>query len=142
MKKLVTGIIASISALAMTAVPAFADPQPPAEGGGVTFNFIRGTFLVDLGTILRNIIIILFVFAAILAFVFIVIGGIQWITAGGDPKAAGSARDRITAAVIGLVIVVAAFAITLIVTSALGIDIFKTGGITLPTAPSIFTKPE
>lgn len=144
MKKIVTGIITSISALAMTAVPAFAVPTTPgtnaapAEGGEVSFNFIRGTFLVDLGTILRNIIVILFVFAGILAFIFIVIGGIQWITAGGDPKAAGSARDRITAAVIGLVIVVAAFAITLIVTSALGINIFREGGVTLPTAPSIF----
>lgn len=43
-----------------------------------------------------------------------------------------SARGRITNAVIGLVIVVAAFAITLIFTTVLGVNIFIEGGITFP----------
>jgi len=91
----------------------------------------------DLGVILKNVLLILFAFAAMLALIFLVIGGIQWIVAGGDQKAAQGARDRITAAVIGLVIVIAAFAITLVITSALGINIFS-GTINLPDATSIF----
>jgi hypothetical protein len=80
----------------------------------------------NLGQLLSNALILLFFFAAILAFIFIVIGGIQWITAGGDKVAAQAARDRITAAVVGLLIVVAAFAITLIITTVLGVNIFGT----------------
>jgi type IV secretory pathway VirB2 component (pilin) len=119
-----------ITALLLSASPVLAATfQFGGPGGSIN--------IPDLGTILKNILLILFFFAAILALVFIVIGGISWITAGGDPKAAGSARDRITAAIIGLVIVVAAFGITLIITSALGINIFE-GTITLPEATKIF----
>lgn len=79
----------------------------------------------ELGKLLSNALALLFFFAGILAFIFIVIGGIQWITAGGDAKAASAARDRITAAVVGLLVVVAAFAITLILGTLFGIDIFN-----------------
>ena len=132
MKKIATGVIGSLFVLASSALPAFAEET--------TFKFPRGNLFVNLGDILKNLLIILFVFAGILAFVFIVVGGIQWITAGGDKQAAQGARDRITAAVVGLVIVVAAFALTIIVTSALGIDIFRTGGVTLPSANSVFNE--
>ncbi|MDP2670938.1 MAG: hypothetical protein Q8P13_00495 [bacterium] len=79
----------------------------------------------NLGKIISNVLLLLFFVAGLLAFVFIVIGGIQWITAGGDKAAAQAARDRITSAVVGLLIVVAAFAITLILASVLGINIFS-----------------
>ena|SRR3990167_4670805 len=65
-------------------------------------------------------------FAAGLFFLIqVVVGGISWINAGGDPKALEAARTRITNAVIGVVIVVAAFALTVIVLSILGINIFS-----------------
>jgi hypothetical protein len=92
-----------------------------------TFDTSRVPF-TDLGQLLSNALILIFFFAAILAFVYIVIGGIQWITAGGDKPAAQAARDLITAAVVGLVIVVAAFGITWIITSVFGINIFAPGG--------------
>ena len=91
----------------------------------------------NLGDLLANALFVLFFFAAILSFLFIVIGGIQWITAGGDKMAAQSARDRITAAVVGLLIVVAAFAITLIITTVMGINIFE-GTINFPSPGNIF----
>ena len=116
MKKISLGIIGSLFALAASAVPAFAQ----------TFSFPQDKVpFTNLGKLLANALIIIFFFAAVLAFVFILIGGIQWITAGGDKVAAGNARDRITAAIIGLVIVVATFGITLIITSVMGINIFS-----------------
>jgi len=106
------------------------------------FSFNKeGIPFTNLGDLLRNALLIIFFFAAVLAFVFILIGGIQWITAGGDKFAAASARDRITAAVIGLVIVMATFGLTLIVTSALGINIFGGGVINLPTTLGPFDTP-
>lgn len=79
----------------------------------------------NLGRLMSNALALLFFFAALLTFFFIVVGGIQWITAGGDAKAAQAARDRITAAVVGLIVVVAAFAITLILGQVFGIDLFN-----------------
>ena len=83
-----------------------------------------GIPFLNLGRLLSNILALLFFFAALMAFLFILIGGIQWISAGGDKVAAASARDRITAAVVGLLILVAAFAITLILSTVLCINLF------------------
>lgn len=88
----------------------------------------------NLGQLLSNALALLFFAAALLSFVFIIIGGIQWITAGGDAKAASAARDRITAAVVGLLVVVAAFAITIILGQVFGIDLFN---FKFPTAPNV-----
>lgn len=51
------------------------------------------------------------ILAVILAFFFLLYGGVQWITSGGDKQATQSARDRITAALVGLVVVFAAYLI-------------------------------
>src|SRR3972149_8733963 len=86
----------------------------------------------NLGPLLSNTLAVIFFFAGLLAFFFIITGGIQWITAGGDAKAAQAARDRITAAVVGLLVVVAAFAITLILGQVFGIDLIN---FKFPSAP-------
>ncbi|MEX0622069.1 MAG: hypothetical protein WD187_03755 [Candidatus Woykebacteria bacterium] len=120
MKKILTAAT-SLGFLLSSAAPALA-----AE-----FTFVGDVPFRNLGELLGNLLILIFAGAAILAFIFIVIGGLQWITAGGDKMAAQSARDRITAAVVGLVIIVAAFALTLIITTVLGVNIFE-GTIVFP----------
>ena len=85
----------------------------------------------DLGEIVANLAVIAFVAAAIFFFIQIVIAGIAYINAGGDPKSMEAARNRITSAMIGLGIVVGAFAITVIVTTILGINIFTGLAITI-----------
>ena len=67
----------------------------------------------------------MFIIAAIIAFVYLVLGGIQWITSGGDKTAMESARNKITHAVVGLVVVAAAYAIILLVQAFLGVDFFS-----------------
>ncbi len=48
--------------------------------------------------------------ALILAFIFLVIGGIKWILSGGDKAGTEAAKGTITAALIGLVVVFLAWA--------------------------------
>jgi hypothetical protein len=79
---------------------------------------------VDVTAIVANLIRVAYFLAALFFLIQLFIGGISWINAGGDSKALDAARQRITNAIIGLVIVVAAFAISVIVTSALNINIF------------------
>ncbi|MCL5411822.1 MAG: DUF1700 domain-containing protein [Patescibacteria group bacterium] len=92
----------------------------------------------DLGQLISNVIVLVIFFAALLVFIFLLIGGLQWITSGGDKAAAQAARDRITAALVGLIIVVGAFAIMLIIERVFGVSVL--GGFKPPTAQNTVGK--
>lgn len=115
----IVSLASSTIALLSLASPAF------AADASITGFQTTGIPFTNLGKLMSNALALLFFVAGLLAFVFIIIGGIQWITAGGDAKAASAARDRITAAVVGLLVVVAAFAITLILGQLFGINLFQ-----------------
>jgi len=86
----------------------------------------------DIVVVIRTIIQFILVVAFVAAFVMLLIGGIRWITAGGDEKGVASARNMITAALIGLVIVLVAYAIIKLVETFFNVNII-TGGVTIPT---------
>src|SRR5262245_20542097 len=65
------------------------------------------------------------VVAAIVFFFILVIGGIRWIASGGDKAATEGARSQITAALVGLVIVFAAWAIVALINTFFHVDIFS-----------------
>jgi len=71
------------------------------------------------------------VVAGIVFFFILVIGGIRWIASGGDKAQTEAARNQITAALVGLVIVFAAWAILALIKTFFGVDIFS---LTIPTA--------
>ncbi|WKZ25368.1 MAG: hypothetical protein QY322_03170 [bacterium] len=67
-----------------------------------------------------------------LAFFFIlVIGGIKWILSGGDKAHTEGARNQITAALVGLVIVFSAWAIIQLIDTFFGVNLMK---LTIPSA--------
>ena len=70
------------------------------------------------------------VVAAIVFFFILVIGGIRWIASGGDKGQTEAARNQITAALVGLVIVFAAWAIVALVKVFFNVDIFS---LAIPT---------
>ncbi len=87
--------------------------------------------LISIETLISSAIVIILVIAA-LAFLFmLILGGIRYITSGGDKASTESARSQITAALIGLVIVFAAWAIINLVSIFFGIDILS---LNIPTA--------
>jgi len=51
-------------------------------------------------------------FLGIIFLVLMIAGGIMWMTAGGNDSKVGTARSLIVAAIIGLIIVLSAYAIT------------------------------
>jgi len=85
----------------------------------------------DIVGIIRAVIQFILVVAFVLAFVMLLIGGIRWITAGGDEKGVAGARNMITAALIGLVIVLVAYAIILLVETFFNVKIIS-GGVSIP----------
>jgi len=67
-----------------------------------------------------------------LAFFFIlVMGGVNWILSGGDKAKTEGARNQITAALVGLVIVFSAWAILQLIKTFFGVDLFS---LTIPSA--------
>ncbi len=65
----------------------------------------------DLPTALSGVLNLVFFFALILVLIYLVWGGIQWITSGGDKAGTEAARGKITGAIVGIIIVAVAFAI-------------------------------
>lgn len=54
---------------------------------------------------------LVFFFALVLVLIYLVWGGIQWITSGGDKAGTEAARGKITGAIVGIIIVAVSFAI-------------------------------
>ena len=71
--------------------------------------------------------------SGLLVFLFLVWGGLQWITSGGDKGKTEEARNRITAALVGLAIVASAWAVMQLVASFFGIGNVIGGEVTIPT---------
>lgn len=82
-----------------------------------------GTFSV--GQIISAFVSVLLIAAAVVFFFWLVLGGIKWIMSGGDKARVEGARDQVTHALIGLVIVFSAFAIARLVDVLFGVDIFN-----------------
>jgi len=73
----------------------------------------------DLPTIVGRIINIALGFVGIILLVYLIVGGFLWMTSGGSEDGAKKAKTMITNAVIGLLIVVAAFALSTFVLGSL-----------------------
>lgn len=80
---------------------------------------------VGLSDILSNLLSMLTLIAGIGFLIYFVIGAFNWITAGGDAQKVEKAGKQITNALTGLIIVVAAYSVTAIVGTVLGIDILN-----------------
>lgn len=76
----------------------------------------------SIGMLVSNFIGAFMIFAFFAALLYFLLGAFNWITSGGDKAKLQAARDEITNAFIGLVIVGAIWAIMMIVGSFLGID--------------------
>lgn len=81
--------------------------------------------------IISGAISLILIVVAIVFFFILVLGGLRWVTSGGDEKKVGEARAQITNALIGLAIVFAAWAIMKLIGTVFGIDIL--GSLTIPT---------
>jgi cytochrome bd-type quinol oxidase subunit 2 len=89
----------------------------PSEGSNIS------GLTVD--QIIQWLISITFIVAGIVFLFMLVIGGIRWIISGGDKANTESARNQVTAALIGLIIVFSAWAIANLLGGAFGVEILN-----------------
>ena len=131
MKKLIAGAtIASAYLLPLTKVFAAERIDLCLEDGG--FGGLCG--LNFGGPLVGSLLTLAFVGATIIALLFLIYGGIRWIASGGDKTQVEGAREAITGALIGLVIVfLSYFIINILLTFFTGEGL---SSLTLPTIPS------
>lgn len=110
-----TGAVSSLLLTAKMAMAAISDIEVEPGTGYAT----------DFGRMFSSVLNVVMLLAAILVFAYLIFGGIQWITSGGDKGKAEEARNKITAAIIGLIIVAASYAVINLVVNFLGFGSFN-----------------
>jgi len=84
------------------------------------FNYCDAT----LGEVVSDLLPAVFAIAAMLALLFLIWGGIRYMTSRGDPKAVDAARNTVTNAVIGLLIILFSASIFFVIGQVFKINIF------------------
>lgn len=104
----------------MSAVVASVMALPPiAYAADLTVNTPKG-FATNPGSLLTGVLRIVLVIAALLVFFYLILGGIEYITSGGEKGKTEAARNKITSAIIGLIILAASYAILTLALNFLG----------------------
>ena len=115
--KYFTGLTLLGSALvgicSLPAWAASATPSPAATTDKITITSNAGSYKLqnNLGTLIGNGLQLVYTVAALLLLVYLLWGGIDWLTAGGDSGKVDAAVAKIRNALIGLVSVAASWAI-------------------------------
>ncbi|KKQ85606.1 MAG: hypothetical protein UT08_C0005G0057 [Candidatus Woesebacteria bacterium GW2011_GWB1_38_8] len=91
-------------------------------GAGGQFSSLNS---ITIAGLISAFVILVLIVAALVFFFMLVWGGIRYITSGGDKGQTEAARNQITAALIGLVIVFAAWAIINLIQIFFNIDIIS-----------------
>lgn len=87
-----------------------------------------------LGKLISGLVGFMLTIATVWTFIQLIIGGLSWITSGGDKSALSAAREKIINAIIGLFIVMAAWGVFLLLMQFFGMS----GGTFTLTLPKIF----
>lgn len=77
--------------------------------------------------VLSNAITLFLIFGVIVTLIFLIWGGFQWSSSGGDKAKISAARAKITWAIIGLIVVFLSFFIINIVGYFFKVDLLKMG---------------
>lgn len=121
MTKKLKNVAIALSMLFLAAVPTLALPAVVAAQVNITNGICSGTSFDLSGstgcpttttssfqTLLDNIVNIFSAIVGVIAVVMIIVGGLRYITSGGDSSRVGSAKTTIIYALVGLVVVVLA----------------------------------
>ena len=112
MKKLITTLTILVALNQAVAAAAFAETLKITKPSGA---------LDNISQILSAGISLILIVAGLVAFVYLLLGGIKWITSGGDKGQVEAARNQIIQALIGLIVVFAAWGIIVLFQKLTGI---------------------
>ena len=79
------------------------------------------------GNFLSGILSAVMAVSALMVLLYFIWGAISWITSGGDKSKVEAARNRMTQAIIGIIVLAASLAIFMVVQTFLGIEVINFG---------------
>lgn len=115
--------LASLSAAATSVGLALVNvPQVLAQEANLSEIDVQAPtgFATSFSGLINGVLSFIMVIGALLVFFYLILGGIEWITSGGDKGKTEGARNKITAAIIGLIILAASYAILQLALNFLG----------------------
>ncbi len=130
MKKLVIFGLTLISLVCVSTLPALAAGLSAVDDPVKKFT--------SLGGVIQEALPIIFTAAAFLALGIFMLGALKFIVSHGDPKATEGARNTMTGAVIGLVIVLGTVALSGVLEATLGLSLFGSSRNVTAATGSVF----
>lgn len=112
MNKLRKIVLAAVLMVGSLLVPVSVFAQSSGTPGYVPSSVSKATGIFDVSNLngfLGNVLDLLVAIGGLVALAFLILGGIKYVTSGGDASKAEGARKQVIAALIGLVIVIASF---------------------------------
>jgi len=106
-------------------------PSYPTDDDGNTFKFADAT----VGDIFSAILPYIYVISGLILLFMLIAGGLGLMTAAGDPKKMEASQGRITAALIGFLIVFISYFVVQLVEVMLNVDLLGGGGRSVLTSP-------
>lgn len=97
----------------------------PKVGSVINTGLGGGYASPGLNLYLKNFVILSFIAGAIIFFVMLIMGSIEYITAGGEKEKVGNALKRIQNALVGIVLLFSVFAISRLIKLVFGIDVLN-----------------
>ncbi|MFH2085897.1 MAG: hypothetical protein ABII21_03890 [bacterium] len=79
--------------------------------------------------LISNVLVVLTIVGGISFALYFLLGGLNWITAGGDKGKIDKAKGMMTNGAIGMIVIAVSYTITWIVGAAIGIDLLNPGTI-------------
>lgn len=102
-----------------------ANPKELITNPAVTVLFGTGTPSAALANIIVTVWRTAITLGGLALLVMLIMGALEWITAGGDKGKIESARDRITQSIIGLLVLLGTVGVSIFVGNAFGINLLK-----------------
>ena len=105
----------------------------PDKISGFSGEGLKPLRTITVSSLVSGAVALILIASALVFFFMLIVGGIKWMMAGGDKEKAGEARGQLTSALVGLMIILAAWAIIALIKTLFGVDILSL------TLPSFFT---
>jgi hypothetical protein len=80
---------------------------------------------IQFGTLISSLITTITVVGGLAFMLYFVLGGLKWITAGGDKTKVSEAQTSMTQGAIGLIVIVVSYFVVAIIGAVLGVDILN-----------------
>lgn len=113
----------ALPAFAQITTPVSINPCANPEGIAKTLCALGGAGGSNVAKTIQNVVIFFIVLAVIIALLYLLYGGIKWITSRGEKDQVEAARNHIIAAIVGLIVVFLAIFIVSIILAAFGLGV-------------------